>query len=83
MQELHTLRASSPTPIEANALKPLTKIVPFDVRPGNPKRAPQQQAKAPWSTRLKLRCGGRIAAEIGGRARFAQKPAAGAIIGEN
>jgi hypothetical protein len=47
MLELHTLRADSANPKpEANALKPLTKIVPFDPRPGNPKRAPQQAAKA-------------------------------------
>src|SRR5215813_2482003 len=82
MQELHTLRAISPTPIEANTLKPLTKIVPSDPRSGNPERAPQQAVKPRWSTRLKLRCRGRIAAEIGGRLRFAQKAHRCAIFGQ-
>jgi hypothetical protein len=61
----------------------LTKIVPFDPRPGNPKRAPQQIVKRRWSTRLKLRCRGLIAAEIGRRVRFAQKARGCAIFGRN
>src|SRR5690242_11430714 len=83
MPELHTLRADSPTPSEANALKPLTKIVPFDVSPGNPKRAPHQSATPRWSTRLKLRCRGLIAAEFGGGVGFAQKAHRCAIFGRN
>src|SRR5579859_8003939 len=63
--KLHTHRAISRTPTMANALKPLAKILLFDPRPGNRKRAPQQVGRPPWSTEDKYGVGAELRPKYG------------------